>query len=97
MPYPSNWDRIRELVFKRDNYECQSCGRRGGPRGDAQLHPHHVTPRSEGGSDDMANLVTVCSQCHATTHGNDYLRRDDRREHRTNRRGSSRRRRRSHR
>lgn len=25
---------------------------------------HHITPRSEGGADDISNLITLCSSCH---------------------------------
>jgi hypothetical protein len=27
--------------------------------------------RSEGGSDDESNLITLCTACHATVHGRD--------------------------
>lgn len=23
--YPDNWDEIREIIYKRDNYTCQNC------------------------------------------------------------------------
>jgi len=30
---------------------------------------HHKTPVSEGGADEMENLVTVCIECHKELHG----------------------------
>lgn len=34
----------------------------------AFLEVHHVTPRSRGGSNKAANLVTLCGRCHAFVH-----------------------------
>jgi hypothetical protein len=67
--YPSDWDRRRRYVYKRDNYQCQRCGVTGGPRGNHQLHAHHRVPVNEGGSHDTRNLVTVCHSCHEKIHG----------------------------
>lgn len=32
------------------------------------LEVHHVVPRSAGGANDVANLVTLCSRCHGFVH-----------------------------
>jgi 5-methylcytosine-specific restriction endonuclease McrA len=32
------------------------------------LHVHHVRPRSRGGGDEPANLVSLCGQHHAWVH-----------------------------
>lgn len=53
---------LREAVFSRDNYTCQCCGR--SLKEKAILHVHHVKYRSQGGTDRMANLITVCEKCH---------------------------------
>lgn len=37
--YPSDWDRRRRYVYKRDNYQCQRCGVTGGPRGNDESLP----------------------------------------------------------
>jgi len=66
--YPSDWGRRRRRVYKRDNYICQECGRRGGKRGDAELHAHHIVPLSKGGSNKLKNLKTLCKDCHAEAH-----------------------------
>ncbi len=50
---------LRSAVFARDNYTCQCCGSTKGP-----FCVHHVVPRSEGGTNRMSNLATVCTGCH---------------------------------
>jgi 5-methylcytosine-specific restriction endonuclease McrA len=52
----------RRAVLKRDNYRCILCG------ATRNLEVHHIVPRAEGGSNDLANLVTLCTACHDTTH-----------------------------
>lgn len=66
--YPADWGRRRKKVYQRDNYTCQECGRRGGPKGDTELHAHHIVPKSKGGSHKFKNLTTLCKQCHAEAH-----------------------------
>jgi hypothetical protein len=33
------------------------------------LTPHHIVYRSQGGTDDLDNLVTLCMKCHDDVHG----------------------------
>lgn len=47
-------------VFQRDHFICQYCGR---TPPDAILEVDHIVPRSQGGSDDEANLITSCFEC----------------------------------
>lgn len=67
--YPSDWNKRRKKVYKRDNYRCQKCGSRGGPRGNTEIHAHHKKPISEGGFHQFSNLTTVCKSCHGDIHG----------------------------
>lgn len=53
---------LREAVFSRDNYTCQCCGR--SIKDHAILHAHHAKYRSQGGTDRIGNVVTVCEKCH---------------------------------
>lgn len=53
---------LREAVFSRDNYTCLRCGRT--MKDGAYFHVHHIRYRSQGGTDRMANLATVCEKCH---------------------------------
>lgn len=68
--YPSDWDSRRKKVYRRDNYTCQNCGAKGGPKGNAELHAHHIVPKSKGGTHEISNLQTVCKECHKAIHGN---------------------------
>lgn len=52
----------RDQVFERDNYTCQICNE--SPEDERLLEVHHIVPLSEGGSDNLENLVTVCPNCH---------------------------------
>ena len=55
---------LREAVFTRDGYTCQCCGRT--IKDGAILHVHHVIYRSQGGTNRMSNLITVCDKCHTS-------------------------------
>jgi len=54
------WSRIRQKVLERDGYSCQMCGlvKTSG------LHIHHIMKKSDGGTDHMDNLMTLCPSCH---------------------------------
>lgn len=52
---------LRFDVFARDGFRCRYCGR--GPEQGVYLEADHVIPRSEGGPDTLANLVTACWDC----------------------------------
>lgn len=66
--YPDNWTARRIRVYRRDNYECQNCGQRGGPYGDTELQLHHVIPTSDEDAYRVANLETLCYDCHNAVH-----------------------------
>lgn len=54
----SEWERLRLTVFERDSYTCQYCGHREG-----ELECDHVEPISQGGTNELGNLVTACRTC----------------------------------
>jgi 5-methylcytosine-specific restriction endonuclease McrA len=56
-------DLVRFDVFMRDGYVCQYCQVPGG-----RLDPHHILPRSRGGSDTLDNLVSLHRLCHDQVH-----------------------------
>lgn len=70
-----NW---RAQVYKRDNFTCQACNKRGG-----DLEAHHVKAWSSSPElrHDLNNGVTLCRKCHELTFnykGRKYeLHRDD--------------------
>lgn len=51
---------IRFEVFKRDKFTCQYCGR---SVPDVVLHVDHIKPVAEGGTNEIINLITACSDC----------------------------------
>ena len=48
---------------------CTACGDCEGEN----LEHHHLTPRSDGGTDAETNLVTLCFACHGKAHGYERL------------------------
>ena len=53
---------LQQAVLIRDSYQCLICGEA------TDAPPHHIEYRSSGGSDEMDNLATVCSDCHYNVH-----------------------------
>ena len=52
--------KTRFEVFKRDRFTCQYCGKHPP---DVLLEADHIVPRAAGGSDDIGNLTTACTDC----------------------------------
>jgi len=67
--YGENWDHLSNQTKERDNWECQRCNSQGGPYGNSILHAHHIVPISEGGGNELNNLITLCHDCHESIHG----------------------------
>ena len=57
------FENTKAYVLARDNYTCQCCKTKNGT-----LHVHHIIYRSNGGSDDIENLITLCEGCHKKLH-----------------------------
>jgi len=56
--------KLQRQVLERDEFRCQTCGKYV----EDGVPPHHVRYRSQGGSDTMENLKTLCMKCHEKTH-----------------------------
>lgn len=62
-PYSPIWHDLRKLIYRRDNYTCQECG--------AHCHNkvgiacHHIDYDTL--NNDLLNLITLCTSCHAKT------------------------------
>ena len=55
-------ENVERLVFRRDGWQCRHCKNRNG------LNRHHVIFRSQQGTDELNNLITLCWQCHRAVH-----------------------------
>jgi hypothetical protein len=59
--------KIREKVFKRDNYKCSKCN-----RSNITLNIHHLDGSNDGYWEDannkINNLITLCIYCHSEAH-----------------------------
>lgn len=52
----------RTLALERDDYKCCHCG------STENLEVHHIKHRSDGGTDELDNLITLCAECHMKEH-----------------------------
>ncbi|GEM04499.1 hypothetical protein HMI01_14870 [Halolactibacillus miurensis] len=55
---------VKQAIFERDGYKCVKCG-----KGIIESVPHHITYKSQGGTGEKRNGVTVCRACHDWSHG----------------------------
>ena len=56
----------RRDVLARDGHRCRTKG----CNAKHFLEVHHIVPRIRGGTNDEANLITLCSACHRLVHVN---------------------------
>lgn len=55
------WRAIRQRVLYRDRYRCTI----GGPEcAGTAIEVDHIVNKAAGGTDDLTNLRSVCSECH---------------------------------
>ncbi|MGO8808476.1 MAG: HNH endonuclease [Candidatus Sulfotelmatobacter sp.] len=59
---PGSYGNLRQQILRRDNWRCQTCGTM------SNLEVHHRQFRSHSGDDSEQNLITLCSECHASIH-----------------------------
>lgn len=59
------FENTKAKVLNRDNYICQYCK---GKKKDSKLEVHHIIYRSNEGSDEEDNLITLCHTCHKGVH-----------------------------
>jgi 5-methylcytosine-specific restriction endonuclease McrA len=54
---------LRKIVIQRDNSTCQRCYIHL-----STIQIHHIVPVSDGGLDDVSNLICLCGKCHSHIH-----------------------------
>jgi 5-methylcytosine-specific restriction endonuclease McrA len=59
---PALYEQLRKQLLRRDGWQCQICGSK------QNLQVHHKQLRSQRGSDDDLNLITLCAGCHERLH-----------------------------
>jgi len=59
---PNSYKELCQRVMERDNWRCQVCGSQ------QNLQVHHKQLRSQQGSDEDSNLITLCAGCHEELH-----------------------------
>ena len=61
-----NW---RSLVFERDNWTCQTCGKRSQSGEPIYLEPHHIKGWTKYPElrYEVENGITLCLECHKLT------------------------------
>lgn len=57
-------ENFRKAVILRDGYKCMECG-----KSNCRLEVHHIRPKRLGGSNVLANTITLCDKCHQKTEG----------------------------
>ncbi|MDM8520295.1 HNH endonuclease [Anaerolineales bacterium HSG6] len=60
------WWKARMCALVRDEFQCQHAGCTETRL--RWLEVHHIKPRIQGGTHDLANLVTLCRKHHADQH-----------------------------
>ena len=58
----SKYRKIKTAVYDRDGGQCVICG-------NTNVEAHHVVFRSQGGKDEIGNLVCLCNKHHKMAHG----------------------------
>jgi hypothetical protein len=58
------FENVKAYILSRDNHKCQ-CGLKGCSE---KLHVHHIKFKSNGGSDNPNNLITLCEKHHKMLH-----------------------------
>ena len=60
---------VKEL-WERQEGNCPNCHQR--ITEESEWHKHHIQPKSQGGNDELDNLILVCPACHSQIHNPIY-------------------------
>jgi 5-methylcytosine-specific restriction endonuclease McrA len=62
----------RLAIYIRDGFTCAYCGLNLNESAPQDVTLDHLTPRSQGGSNDATNLVTACRCCNSARGARSY-------------------------
>ena len=62
--YGDDWNQVRKMIYRRDNFKCQHCGLAMGKFKEA-FHVHHKIPFLVSFDNSLSNLITLCKSCHS--------------------------------
>jgi 5-methylcytosine-specific restriction protein A len=65
--YGSNWKALSKEVRQNNSWRCAKCFK-SFKEDKARLHADHILPLSVGGSNSLANLQSLCYECHQAKH-----------------------------
>lgn len=65
--YPPDWFERKRAVLDHQDGACGRCGRTDADA-DRSFEAHHYVPLSEGGGNELENLVALCLDCHGAIH-----------------------------
>ena len=63
--YPPDWKERTKRLKEISHGSCTQCGSYN------NLHAHHITSLSRGGSNRLENLILLCESCHKRKHNTD--------------------------
>lgn len=61
--FPSDWEERKQHLIQRNGSVCSSCDK------EQHLYLIHEIPLSEGGTNELHNLVLICRSCHENMFG----------------------------
>lgn len=64
--YGAAWGKQRKAALERDKRLCQPCLALTPPRVTLATQVDHIKGKADGGTDDLANLQSICQDCHTT-------------------------------
>lgn len=68
--HPKHWDRVRNYIYERTNYSCECCGintKEDTTNGQLEAH-ERWNYDEENKIQKLTRIVSLCHQCHQSTH-----------------------------